>query len=412
MRIAFVVGEFPSLSETFILNQITGLIDMGYEVDIYARKKGDTSKTHPDVIKYNLVSKCTYYNMPKRKITRIVKATGLLFKSVGKDLPKLIKTLNFFKYGKIALSLEPFYQAISFLKNRPYDVVLCHFGVIGNYGAILKDAKIIQGKLITTFHGVDISQYIYLNGNNAYDFLFKVGDLFLPISEYWKNRLIELGCPKDKIIVHRMGIDIEKFKNSDKTRNKIAEGKILIISTARLVEKKGIEYGIKAVIRLLKDYSNIEYLIIGDGPLRKHLENIIKQNNVKDKIKLLGWREQQEVKELLRKADILLAPSVTSSSGDQEGIPVALMEALAMGIPVVSTKHSGIPELIINQETGLLSDERDIEGLYLNLKRVIEDDLLREKMIINGRKKVENEYNINKLNKKLISIFENINIKD
>lgn len=403
MRIAFLVGEFPALSETFILNQITGLIDLNHEIDIFAYGPRDERKVHPDIQKYNLNNKCYYHDIPKNKFFRLIKAFYLLLSNLHRNPKGLFSTLNFIKYGKQVFSLVPFYSAISFLKHNNYDTILCHFGPIGNLGAILKDSGIINGKLLTVFHGNDISEYIRRNGESAYDFLFKTGDLFLPISDYWRNKLIDLGCNEEKLIVHRMGVDIDKFELS---RIKRDNSKIKILSTARLVEKKGIEYGVRAVIKVLKRESNIEYNIIGNGPLKSELEAIITKHNVAHKIKFLGWKEQEELKKLLENTDILLAPSITSKSGDMEGIPVVLMEAMAMGIPVVSTKHSAIPELVKDGVCGFLVEEKDVNALSDSLFELISNKKLRVSYGLNGRKQVENEYNIKKLNSELIRILE------
>jgi colanic acid/amylovoran biosynthesis glycosyltransferase len=408
MKIAFIVGQFPALSETFILNQITGLIDRGYEVDIYADSPRIENKVHPDIKKYNLLDKCHYRFVPENKLLRLMKGIVIFITNFYKNPKALLQSLNFLKYGKEALSLRPLYTTVSFLNNKSYDydVVYCHFGPLGNLGAILKDIGVIKGKVVTTFHGHDLSAYLKIEGNNVYNFLFKKGDLFLPISERWKRKLIELGCDEKKILVHRMGIDTRKFEFLPR---RYEEGKNLkLLTIARLVEKKGVEYGVRAVAKLLKKYPNIEYRIVGDGPLKKEIEQLIANLNVGEKIKLLGWREQEEITHLLKDTHIFLAPSVTSKDGDQEGIPVVLMEALAMGIPVVTTQHSGIPELVKDGESGYLVPERDVEALAQKLEFLALRPKIWSKMGEAGRKFVERHYDINKLNDKLVNIFDQI----
>ena len=125
-------------------------------------------------------------------------------------------------------------------------------------------------------------------------------------------------------------------------------------------------------------------------------------------IKLSGWKRQSEVMEHLDNSHILLAPSVTAKDGDQEGIPLALMEAMAMGLPVISTLHSGIPELIENGVTGFLVPEKDASALFHTLKHLIQNPDLCLTIGKNGRKYVEEHHDIFKLNKKLEKIFTNI----
>ena len=140
---------------------------------------------------------------------------------------------------------------------------------------------------------------------------------FLPISEYWKEQLIELGCDRNKIIVHRMGVDMRKF--SFIPRYPEDDGQIRITTIARLVEKKGVEYSIRAVAKLVKLNKKVKYYILGDGILRESLQKLIDDLGVNKNIKLLGWKQASEVVEILSKTHLLIAPSVTSSDGDKEG---------------------------------------------------------------------------------------------
>ena len=408
MKIAFFVEKFPTLSETFVLNQITGLIDRGHDVDIYADIPSNEPTIHLDVKKYNLLD-CTYYcpQIPSNLLWRVLKGFGLLFANFLKDPVLLLRSLNVFKYGKKAASFRILYTAIPLLRKRPqYDIIQCHFGKNGLKAVFLKDIGAIQGKLITAFHGLDLSGFVKTLGDRIYDPLFDKGNLFLPISEFWRRRLMELGCDRDKIIVHRMGIDCSKFAFTP--RKLSDDGRIQIVTIARLVEKKGVEYGVRAVAKLAKNNRNIQYNIIGDGYLREPLEQLIEKLDVSDTVKLLGWKQQQEIIETLNNADILLAPSVTSPNGDREGIPVVLMEAMAMGLPVLSTQHSGIPELIEDGISGFLVPERDIDGLAEKLNYLIEHPEIWSKMGQAGHLYVKEHHDINQLNDQLVEIYRKL----
>ena len=160
-------------------------------------------------------------------------------------------------------------MVIPFINNGKYDIINCHFGYHGLKAVYLKQIGLLQGKIVTTFHGLDITNYLESFGENVYEQLFDTGDLFLPISELWEKRLIELGCSPKKIIVHHMGIDCDKF--SFKPRNLSSDGQIRFVTVARLVEKKGVEYAIRAVAKLADTHRNIQYSIVGDGALRDKL---------------------------------------------------------------------------------------------------------------------------------------------
>ena len=404
MKIAFIVNEFPSLSQTFVLNQITGLIDRGHEVDIFPQERGTHGKVHEDIRKYNLLARTSYPVVPSQNIIRrycdALRHIGLL---LMKNPRAIFHSLNFLKYGRKASSLTLLYTIIPFLDKGPYDIVHCHFGPCGQLGALLKELTVTKGKLLTTFHGYDMSRYLKKYGRHAYDSLFTQGDLFLPISEHWKNKLIELGCPLEKIVIHRMGIDTAKF--TFPARKPKMNDKVQFLSIGRLVEKKGFQYSIRAVATIRETFPNIEYTIIGEGPLRRSLESLIDELHVGDCVHLLGWMRQDELVQALTDADILLAPSVTSHNGDQEGIPVALMEALALGLPVISTLHSGIPELIQDRKTGLLVPERDVDALSNKLKYVLLNQEYWAQAAKAGRKYVEENHEINKLNDQLVHVF-------
>jgi colanic acid/amylovoran biosynthesis glycosyltransferase len=406
MRIAFVIGQFPVTSKTFIVNQITGLIDRGHEVDIYAVIPEYKSVLHPDIEKYNLLDHTYYYYQFSLKfLPRIRQKIELLLTSLWSHPQVSINSLNVLKYGRDAISLKVLSQAFPIIRNKlSYDIIHCHFGQNGLQGLRLRDIGAFRGKLIVSFHGADVTQYVEKNGDALYQELFKQGDLFSPISEHWKRQLIRLGCDESKIVVHRMGIDCDRFTFIP--RHIGADGRVRCVTVSRLVEKKGIEYGIRAVSQLVKANKNIEYIIIGDGPLREELQQLIQQLEVGSAIRLLGWKHQQDVVEMLKESDIMLAPSVTSQDGDQEGIPVALMEAMAMGMPVVSTHHSGIPELIQDGVSGFLVPERDVEALAKQLSYLVEHPEVWSAMGYAGRKNIEDSYNIDKLNDQLVSLYQ------
>ena len=136
MKIAYIVQYFPSISQTFILNQITGLIDRGHDVDVFASTPGHDEVLHPDIEKYNLIKRTYYrggyYDFPHNKFIRIIKAIRLSKKHYKGGIQPLLKSLNLFKYGKKAISLNLLYSVAPFLNN--YDILHCHFAQIGNFG--------------------------------------------------------------------------------------------------------------------------------------------------------------------------------------------------------------------------------------------------------------------------------------
>jgi colanic acid/amylovoran biosynthesis glycosyltransferase len=401
MRVALFLTNFPNLSETFLLNQITGLMDLGVDTDIFASASPSQSQVHPQVEKYNLANKAYYSDTVAPVSERLMKGVSILGRNFYKNPLAYTEAIK-------SLSLRDIFYIYNFITNRSknsYDLIHAHYGSNGLIAAILKEASVFKGKLLTSFHGYDMSLLIAKKGKDVYKKLFEHGDLFLPVSDFWKEKLIDMGCDRDRIIVHRMGIDLDQYRFKER---KWDTGGLKLITVARLDEKKGCEYSIKAVKKLIRANPGleIEYMIIGEGPLRTSLQNLIQDAGMKDKIKILGAMNQEEVRAYLEIAHIFILSSSTSIDGDMEGIPVVLMEAQACGIPVVSTLHSGIPEVVLDGKSGFLVPERDVDALSSKLEYLIQHPELWPEMGRCGRKFVEEKYDIKMLNSKLVRIYD------
>ena len=185
---------------------------------------------------------------------------------------------------------------------------------------------------------------------------------------------------------------------------------IRILTVARLVEKKGLEYSIRAVAKVVNKHPKreIEYKIAGEGFLRDELKALILELGMDDKIKLLGWCDQDEVRKLFSESHIFILSSVTAESGDQEGQGLVLQESQAVGMPVISTLHNGIPEGVQDGRSGFLVPERDVDALAEKLEYLILHPEVWPKMGRAGRKYVEEHYDIKKLNQQLVKIYEEL----
>jgi colanic acid/amylovoran biosynthesis glycosyltransferase len=405
MRIAFLLGRFPCLSETFILNQITGLLDRGHDVHLYARKPDDSGKVHPDVEAYRLLDRTTYRAMPTNAVLRAAK--GLAVAAGGLNHPKsLARALNPFRHSRDAASLKLLYWLAAFRRARqPYDILHAHFGPNGLLALALRQIGAIapSTKIIATFYGYDVHRYPRNHGQDVYRPLFDQADALLTLSETMSRDLAALGCPPSKLTVHHIGTDTRKFAFTP--RLPPSDGVCRLVSVARLVEKKGLDFALKAVSAASAAGVSVRYDIVGDGDRRPQLQSLIESLGLAEKVHLLGWKTQSEVADILSQAHILLAPSVTASSGDQEGTPVALMEAMAMGLPVISTYHSGIPEMIRDGKTGYLVLERDADALAGRIIDLARHPELWEPLSRAARQTAEREFDTNRLNDRLVEIY-------
>ncbi|KGL37379.1 colanic acid biosynthesis glycosyltransferase WcaL [Listeria sp. SHR_NRA_18] len=390
-KVLFFVTEFPTLSETFILNQMTGAIDLGHDITILALKKGNTTQMHADVTAYGLLDKVVYVDLPDQKGKRVWQGIAC-----GTQHPiRTARLLNTKKYGRVTKSLQPVLVAQKVPK-QAFDLVIAHYGNVGLVASILQDQGVLSGRLLTFFHGYDVTRTIKLKGAAFYQFLFSSDTVLLPISDFWAQRLIHLGAEKEKVHVHHMGIDTQTFQMQTL---KATQPTLQLLLVARLTEKKGIPDAIHAVQFLQSQGIDTVLHIVGDGEDRVALEEMVKQLGLQNQVQFHGFLNQAQVKEQFNASDIFILPSVVAQDGDMEGIPVSLMEAMAQGKTVISTIHSGIPELVIHGETGFLVPERDAKALsqaiidYLHLT-----EAQKAEIVTNARQKVIAEFDIHRLN--------------
>jgi len=268
------------------------------------------------------------------------------------------------------------------------------------------DAVGDNAPVVSTFHGYDVTEYVTSHGTSCYARLLERGDLFLPVSSYFRERLIELGAPPERTFVHHMGVDVSRFDvRSERTA---VEGPLRILTIGRMMEKKGIEYALRAVAAALREGVSLIYAIIGDCPHRPELEMISAQLDIANTVRFVGRTDRDGVIRHLSENDALLAPSVTARNGGMEGIPVVIMEAMATGLAVVSSRHSGIPEIVIHGETGLLADERDYVTLGAPLVALDRNPAERERLGDNGRRLVEAEFELEKLNDTIVAHYGDV----
>ena len=296
------------------------------------------------------------------------------------------------------------YYAFAFLR-KEFDIIHCHFGPAGNIGVFIKQAG-FGAKLITTFHGYDVTKYIAARGPDVYRNLFGNGDLFSYNSEATKAKILALGCPPDRMVKLPMGIHLDKIVFAE--RKISPDDPINILSVGRLTEMKGREYAIKAVAKILNKFPNITLNIVGDGPLRESLQKLINDLDAAGKINLLGWVDSDRLDSLYKSSHIFLHPSVKASDGNMEGQGVVLLEALAYGLPVVATSHGAFPETVPDGVGGFLVPERDPDALAERLEYLITNPQTRPVLGKTGRRHVEDNYDIKALNRKLAQIYHDL----
>lgn len=223
--------------------------------------------------------------------------------------------------------------------------------------------------------------------------------MFFTDSDFIRNKLIEQGFPNDRVFTHYIGLDLSQFVPGE-------DKEPIVLFVGRLVEKKGCEYLIRAMAKVQIEMPETRLVIIGDGPLLKPLKTLTISLNVS--CEFIGWKTPEQVRDWMKRAMVFSVPSVTAPSGDSEGLPTVLVEAQAMGLPVVSFISNGIPEAVEDKKTGFLFPEKDVDNLAQAILRLLRDPELRKKMGEEGRKRVELLFDIRKQTSKLEEYYDKI----
>jgi len=443
MRVAVFVSSFPLVSETFIVRQIAGLLDLGHEVDIYADTRPPKgAPIHPEVLRYGLLRRTRYMDMPPASgywempicpltgrtwlpgaetsipnAIRLARAIPDFVRGIRCSPRLAVRVLRPSRYGYQARSLSALYRLARLCpqRRRRYDVLHAHFGPVGNGFRFARE--LLRAPMVVSFHGYDFSTWPGKMGRSVYKDLFDTVDAVTANSSHTAQKLRVLGCPEGKLHILPMGVDLRDFTfreralRADEGRKTKDEGvgageRVRLLTVGRLVEKKGVEYSIRAVAQSRDKHPYVTYHIVGDGPLRGQLEDLVEQLKLRDTVVFHGARDSSYVRRLMLQAHIFVLSSVTASDGDQEGQGLVLQEAQACGLPVLATEHNGFAESIAPGQSGFLVPERDVDALAQRLDFLLEHPDLWPQMGRTGRKLVEDRYDSSKLSLQLVSLYE------
>ncbi len=430
LRIAFFTGIFPAVSETFILRQITGLLDMGHEVDIYADSAPELgTPVHAEVTKYALGQRTTYMDMPPetapwempvwpvtgRTWPPGAKTSILNSARIIRALPKLLRSLMVApglarqvlkqsEYGYQAASLSALYRLAKLCSRRKdYDVLHAHFGPVGISFRFARN--LWKAPLVVSFHGYDFSSAPRKDGSGMYAKLFDSADAITVNSDYTRSEVQKLGCPVLKLHKLPVGLNPDEFSFSERT-GRLGEP-VRILTVARLVKIKGHEFSLRAFAKVRQKHPRAHYDIVGDGPMRSELEKLAAQLGLRDAVTFHGACDGAQVQRYMAESQIFLLASV-SVEGDREGQGLVLQEAQATGLPVVATAHGGLPEGMLADKSGFLVHESDVGALAERLSFLIEHPETWPEIGRQGRAFVEERFDSRNLNRQLVKLYERI----
>ncbi len=364
VRVAFLLERFPVLSETFLLTEMRGLQDAGLVVDVVSHHRP----------------------RPGEPVHAEVGRSGLLDRTHYADA------------GLPPDSREPV-PSIPLAPGR-HDVVHAHFGPNARRFAFARAQA--QAPLVVSFHGYDFSAQPRVHGSAMYDALFATADVVTFNCEHARGALEALGCAPEKLA--RLRMPIVTSEHAFRERHLWPGETVRIVTVGRLVEKKGHAVALRAIADVARDIP-VRYDIVGAGPLADELDALVRTLGLEEVVTLHGGQDSAFVRRRLDRAHLFLLASMEAPDGDEEGAPVALMEAHAAGLPVVSTRHAGIPEVVLDGLSGLLVPENDVQALADAIRRLIRDHETWPALGAAGRAHVEQAFDVAPCTEELLGVY-------
>ena len=300
---------------------------------------------------------------------------GELYKPKSSVLTKLKSLLPHYIYFRLAQKRKKNYTKEAlikrYLQEHQIDVVLAEYGTAGSF--IAPVCKSLDLPLLVHFHGFDASRKDILNTfKKGYQLMFSYATKIIVVSNAMKQALVGQGCPETKLLINTYG------PHPDYLNIKPDLESNYIISVGRHTYKKAPYLTILAFQEVLKKHPYLKLKMIGDGELFDVSKNLVKSLGLENNIILLGALERQEIIKHLQSAFLFVQHSIIATNGDSEGTPVGIIEAMAAGLPLVSTRHAGIPDVVIENETGFLVDEGDIDAMSENILTIVNNRELAE----------------------------------
>ncbi len=355
-RTGYVLKMYPRFSETFILNEILALEEQGADLEIFSLRGPIDGHFHENLAR--VAAPVTYLALPGRLSqlwSTLRRAFGIMPDQVAQQLPELL-----------AADPADAIQAVELaclVVERRIDHVHSHFGSVA-----------------TTVARLDYNR-AWLRERH--------GGAATPILRIYN------------------GVDLDAYDVAPYSARPP-----VITGVGRLVEKKGFCYLVDAVARLRKDGAEVELDLVGAGPEEAALRAQVQDLGLERAVRFLGPLPQHRTREVVRGAAVLAAPCLVGVDGNRDGLPTVLIESMAVGTPVVTTPVTGIPEAVLDGQTGLLVPERDPATLADAVRRVLEDPELARDLVTNGRRHVEAAFDARRNTSELLALFRRVGARE
>jgi glycosyltransferase involved in cell wall biosynthesis len=389
MKLAYIIGSYPALTTTFIDREVLLLREWGVDLRIFSIRR---SKSKLSGAQKEIQQEVTYLlpvNLWKLFAAHLlfgfqkpITYFKVLFYLLGQPHPNLkarMKTI--FHFG------EGVYAAY-WMRQASYEHIHAHFADRAATIALVA-SRLLGIRYSLTAHAMDIYVEPVLLPEKIGGAAFVA--TCTAYNQAYLHSLIANGA-KEKIKCIYHGLDTRPYVPA--VSGNLSEGETMLLAVGQLKEKKGFTYLLQACRNLREAGYGFTCQIVGDGPLREDLEGQISLLGLDGTVELCGALPHEEVIEKYAQASIFVLPAVTSSDGDRDGIPNVILEALTMHLPVVSTNHSGIPEVISHGENGLLVKSKDVQALTDALASLMEQPALRKQLGQHGRKIVLEKFDL------------------
>lgn len=396
-RVAYIVSKFPKLTETFVLYEALALRDLGVEIHIFPLVPYEEKVAHPEI---ESLQKSVHLaplfsgavlgamlSLAVRSPLRFARSVTSLLRGSGGSPGHFARGLAIFPRAcwiARQLQKERFDHVHAHFANHPalaarlvHDLTSIPYSFTAHGSDLHRDPRGLRTKVEASSFTVAISEY------NKRFILHRTG-------EDLASRIDVLFC----------GADLGRFQDEraptteERTEDSEPKQPFRIACVAALREVKGHTHLLAAIEAARARGIDVQCELAGDGPLRARLETEIRTRGLEGSVRLLGPCQRDEIRALLGRSDAIALSSILDSSGRREGIPVSLMEGMAAGLPVISSRLSGIPELVTNGESGLLADPGDEAGLAEAIQTLAADPALRRRMGAAGRARVERDFDL------------------
>jgi colanic acid/amylovoran biosynthesis glycosyltransferase len=381
-RVTILARTFPTVSETFVLDHVLGLLENGHDVRVVCRHAGDTEARHAEFDAHALASLTSVWMPEGGRASRWLRTLTAAMQLPAAAVPRVLRSARTVDLATLAARLRA---------RQPKPQLLhAHFGPQGEFAAELRNAGAIHEPLIVSVHGYDVTR-VAAGNKRQYRHLFEQSRRIVVTSRFMQGVVQNLGCPENRIARIPAGIRMERFAWAPRQwdRRRV----LRLLSVARLVEQKGLERGIRAVAALARSGVALRYTLVGDGPLRQRLKSLAAECGIADRVDFRGALPREEVQRCYADCDLFLFPCTKVLAGDEEGQGIVLQEAQASGLPVLATRHGGVPEGVVDGASAMIVDDDD-DAFTDGLRRLVAQAARWPDMGAVGRRHVEAHFQL------------------